>query len=171
MKLSRELNWLLVGLTFAVTGVQAADISAEQEWQIKAEIKELADNYGYYLDHSMAEEYLTIWAEDAIAIDGERRWQGHDELRTRVREAGSGRVSMHLMGTSHIDIIDASHATGTHYATVYAGSYDGPSRAQSEVIKMDGIYLVAKYMDEYILTEDGWKISRRDIDRTFTSAE
>jgi len=36
---------------------------------------------------------------------------------------------------------------------------------------MNGVYLVAKYMDEYILTADGWKISKRDIDRTFTSAD
>ena len=163
----------LVGVFFITlffSSLSAAQISSEQEQLIKMEIKELADNYGYYRDHFMADEYLSIWAEDAVAVDGDRRWQGHDELRTRVPLPGSSnRVTMHVMGTSHIDIIDASHATGVHYATIYGGVSDGP-REQSEIIQMDGIYLVAKYMDEYLLTEDGWKISYRDIDRVFTSA-
>lgn len=169
MKLSNVLCGFLLILAVAMNA-QAQEVSAEQEWQIKAEIKELADNYGYYLDHSMVDEYLSIWSEDAIAVDGDRRWQGHDEMRTRVRAPSSTRLAMHVMGTSHIDIIDANHATGVHYATIYAAALEGP-REQSEIISMEGIYLVAKYMDEYLLTEDGWKISYRDIDRVFTSLD
>jgi hypothetical protein len=150
------------------SSLSAAQISSQQELLIKMEIKELADNYGYYRDHFMADEYLTIWAEDAVAVDGDRRWQGHEELRTRIPDPSSTGLTMHMIGTSHIDIIDESHATGVHYATVYRATLEGP-REQSEIIQMDGVYLVAKYMDEYLLTDDGWKISYRDIDRVFTS--
>jgi len=89
-------------------------------------------------------------------------------LRTRIPDPSSTGLTMHMIGTSHIDIIDESHATGVHYATVYRATLEGP-REQSEIIQMDGVYLVAKYMDEYLLTDDGWKISYRDIDRVFTS--
>ena len=166
----KQVKWYLMSILVAAGSAYAADVSPEQEWQIKAEIKQLADNYGYYRDHFMADEYLTIWAEDAIAIDGDRMWQGHEELRTRIPAPTSTGLTMHVMGTSHIDIIDDSHATGTHYATVYRATLEG-SREQNEIMQMNGVYLVAKYMDEYVRTEDGWKISRRDIDRTFTSAE
>lgn len=165
----KGLGGIFLFCSLFALNVGAQEISAEDEWRIKAELKELADKYGYYRDQFMVEEYLTIWSEDAVAIDGDRRWQGHDELRTRIPDPNTSTgLTMHVMGTSHIEIIDASHATGVHYATVYRGTVDGP-REQNEIIDMGGIYLVAKYMDEYVLTEDGWKISFREIDRTFTS--
>ena len=154
-------------LLSAISSSVLAQVSPDQEWQIKAEIKQLADNYGFYRDHFMTEEYLTIWAEDAIAIDGDRMWQGHEELRTRIPDPSTASHIMHVMGTSHIDIIDATNATGVHYATIFRAIPEDRPREQSTILEMDGVYLVAKYMDEYILTDDGWKISKRDIDRTF----
>jgi len=106
----KKISWALIPILFVFGSADAADVGSEQEWQIKAEIKQLADNYGYYRDHFMADEYLTIWAEDAIAIDGDRMWRGHDELRTRIPSPDSGRLSMHVMGTSHVEIIDDSRA-------------------------------------------------------------
>lgn len=164
----RSLGGIFLFCCLFSINIGAQEISPNDEWRIKVEIKQLSDNYGYYRDHFMVDEYLSIWAEDAIAIDGDRMWEGHEELRTRVPAPTSTRLSMHVMSTSHIDIIDESHATGVHYATIYGARLDGP-REQNEIIETGGVYLIAKYTDEYVLTDEGWKISRREIDRVFSN--
>ncbi len=163
-------NWIWLAVIFSLgSSAHAQQLDAEQQRQIKVEIKELVDNYGYYRDHFMAEEFANLFAEDGKAIDGEKSWQGRDALRARVDAVSRNRLTMHVMGTSHIEIIDANHARGVHYGTIYAKTLE-QGREQSEIISMDGIYLVAKYLDEYILTSEGWKFAVRDIDRVFTSA-
>lgn len=169
MKLYRYLNWVAVGLLFGMTSALAADLSAEQEWQIKAEIKQLVDKYAMSRDNLDAVGYASVFAENGTLIIGGQPFTGRDVLQARVEAANQESVGMHIMSTSQISIIDDHNATGIHYATVYSAIPDDSYEA-GDTLPVAGFVTQGKYFDKYELTDEGWKISERRFERIYTLA-
>lgn len=173
MQLRRQIIKIVTAISLVFVGVNssyAAEISHQQAKEIKAEIKQLVDDYGYYRDSYQAEGYANVFSEDGKFIFRGQVYQGHEALAKRIHDADKTGVSLHMMSSSHVDILDANNATGIHYAAIYSKTPEEPLQ-KGAMISVNGPAVIGKYTDKYVLTENGWKISERMFIPVFNTAE
>lgn len=170
MKLIKKMGCACALLILAVANVQAADMSAEQEWQIKAEIKQLVDRYAMARDNHDAVAYANVFSPNGTLIINGSPYTGRDVLQSRVEAVDPNTLGMHVMSTSQISVIDESHATGIHYATVYGARYP-EGHEEGNTVAVPNFSVMGKYHDKYELTSEGWRIAERRFERVFTAAE
>ena len=154
------LNFVAVTLSLVLVTAQAADLSAEEEWRIKAEIKQLVDRYAMSRDNLDAEGYAGVFAEDGTLFLFGESYTGHDDIASLSESWDVDSVGMHMMSTSQITIVDESNATGIHYSTVY-GAVPPESHEEGGLIEISGPVIQGKYSDVYRLTDEGWRIAER----------
>jgi len=64
------------------------------------------------------------------------------------------------MSSIHIVPVDADHATGVSYATIYS--------APAGATTVEGFAVIGEYHDEFRRTPDGWKIQTRVLKSVFS---
>ncbi len=89
------------------------------------------------------------------------RMVGHDEILDwmTARQKRSDLRSRHVCSTFLCDVIDEDHATGVVYLTLFrseGADDDGP-------VGMSGPSLVGEYRDDFVRTQNGWRISDREL--------
>lgn len=170
MKSIRCMSWVIPGLLFALSGAQAADLSEQDEWMIKAEIKQLVDRYAMSRDNLDAVAYSNTFTENGTLIIGGQPYSGRDVLQARVEGANQESIGMHMMSTSEITVIDENNATGIHYATVY-GAIPGEGHPEGDPIEVAGFATQGKYSDRYERTDEGWRIAERTFERIYRQSQ
>lgn len=171
MKKQQILGFVLAGLTLCSHSlVQAEDMSATEEWGIKAAIKELSDNYGITRDNDDAVGYANNFAEDGSLILYGNRATGRAAIQARAEGGTPNTVRMHVLTSSAINIIDAKHATGVHYMTVYSGQRSDDHK-DGDTVDIANFRVMGKYHDKYVLTDDGWKFAERRLEPIFRATD
>lgn len=115
----------------------------------------LVTDYAYYRDQFNAEQFANLFTEDASLTVVNQTWNGRAEIRQRIEDLKTGSTIRHEMSTIRIVPVDDDHATGVSYATIYA--------APAGVNTVSGFALMGEYHDEFVRTNDGWKISKREL--------
>ncbi len=123
----------------------------------KQAIRDLQVAYSRALDEKRYDDLDQVFVPDAVADYGEAagNQQGLDEIKAACREA--------------LDVLTtAQHLNGNHWAEI-----DGDTaRAGCQLMghqRMDGTLggdhfsLGARYDDELVRTDDGWRITRRTL--------
>ncbi|MCZ0952277.1 MAG: nuclear transport factor 2 family protein [Rhodospirillaceae bacterium] len=164
------MSWVVPGLLLGLSSAQAADLSAQDEWMIKAEIKQLVDTYAMARDNLDAVAYANTFTENGTLIIGGQPHSGRDVLQARVEGANQESIGMHIMSTSDITVIDENNATGIHYATVY-GAIPGEDHPEGDAIDVAGFVAQGKYFDRYERTDEGWRISERRFERIYLQSQ
>ncbi|MDG2089196.1 MAG: nuclear transport factor 2 family protein [Arenicellaceae bacterium] len=170
MKIFQKLALVISAQAMLAMNVIATDLSAAEESQIKAEIKELADAYAINRDNNDAVAYANTFAKDGTLILYGNSYSGRETIQTRIDESDSSGVGMHVMSTSVIEVIDSEHATGVHYATIYGGT-KADSHEAGDIIPLANFRVMGKYHDKYVLTDEGWKFSERRLEPIFSGPE
>lgn len=120
----------------------------------------LVTDYAYYRDRFDAAGFSSLFTDDASLSVGSQTWVGRDDIRARIEGLDSSTTIRHLMSTIRIEPIDEHHATGVSYATIY--SVPAGSNA------VEGFAVIGEYHDSFVLTESGWKISKRELKTVFS---
>lgn len=138
----------------------------EQERAIELACTKLYHRMGLAADSNLL-EFLDLFTTDIVWTRPTMVMHGHDEVRaylTAEAERTAAHVTRHLYTTVVIDVIDAEHASGRAYATIYR---DENPRGGLPV-PMELPELVVSY-DTGFGREDGqWKISRHTATLTFS---
>jgi len=113
----------------------------------------LVTDYAYHRDQFNAKEFANLFTEDASLTVVSQTWVGRAEIEQRIEGLKTGSTIRHEMSTIRIVPIDADHATGVSYATIYS--------APAGVSSVSGFALMGEYHDEFVRTADGWKFSKR----------
>jgi uncharacterized protein (TIGR02246 family) len=113
----------------------------------------LVTDYAYHRDQFNAEEFADLFTEDATLTVVGQTWVGRDNIQQRIEELKTGSTIRHEMSTIRIVPVDADNATGVSYATIYS--------APAGETSVSGFALMGEYLDEFVRTTDGWKISKR----------
>ncbi len=173
MKIKQQIINMLTVISLILISVNtsfAAELTHQQAQEIKSEIKQLVDDYGYYRDILQPEGHANVFAEDGKFMFRGEVYQGREAIAKRIEEHETTGLSMHMMSSSHVDIIDANNATGVHYAAVYSVTPEQPLE-EGEIFPVNGPNVIGKYIDKYVLTSEGWKISERQFTRVFSTTE
>lgn len=120
----------------------------------------LVTDYAYHRDRFDAIEFSNLFTEDASLSVGNQTWKGRDNIRARIEGLDKSGSIRHLMSTIRIEPIDELHATGVSYATIYTASAGSNST--------EGFAVIGEYHDSFVLTDDGWKISNRELKSVFS---
>lgn len=143
-------------------------VDATESVEIRSEILQLVNDYAIYRDRSDAKNYSSLFAVDGCLTVRGNELCGREALYQRLANADGSRVSMHVMSSSQITIIDRDNATGVHYAAVYGGAR---TENQEGPIPVSGFAVLGQYHDHYVRTADGWKISKRIMRPIFVTAD
>lgn len=119
----------------------------------------LVISYAQYRDNYDAVSFAELFTEDGVLIIGANRWNGRDAIRARIESLDSRTTIRHHMSSIRITRIDEDHATGVSYAVIYS--------APPGSNEISGPALIGDYVDQYVRTEDGWKISHRELKSIF----
>tara|TARA_R110002073_G_scaffold84431_1_gene201254 strand:+ start:357 stop:821 length:465 start_codon:yes stop_codon:yes gene_type:complete len=120
----------------------------------------LVTDYAYHRDRFDAVGFSNLFTEDASLTVVGQTWVGRDQIRARIEGLDSSGKIRHLMSTIRIEPIDALHATGVSYATIYSSSADSNS--------VEGFAIMGEYHDNFVLTDAGWRISKRELKSVFS---
>lgn len=115
----------------------------------------LVTDYAFHRDQFNAEEFSNLFTVDASLTVVNQTWIGRPDIKQRIEELKTGSTIRHEMSTIRIVPVDENHATGVSYATIYA--------APEGVTSVTGFVLMGEYHDEFVRTDDGWKISKRTL--------
>jgi len=140
----------------------------DQRIRIERECERLVTRYCHFIDHGEAARVAELFTEDGVWESPEVRMDGIDSLRKGFahRQNRTDRMSRHVCNNLLLEVVDADHATGCVYLTLY--NHDGdPERPISP---LEGARLVGEYRDQFRRTPEGWRFSRRDIHVSFVRA-
>ena len=125
----------------------------------------LAD-YAIYRDHLDADGFANTFSEDGELILGSGSHRGRAAIRENITlRPHPGVAHMILLTTVKITPIDETTATGIAYAIVLNG--DRPVMPGDPPIQMNGITSAVEYHTAFVLTDEGWKISRLELRSIF----
>jgi len=113
----------------------------------------LVTDYAYHRDQFNAKEFADLFTEDASLTVVNQTWVGRTDIQKRIEDLKTGSTIRHEMSTIRIVPIDADHATGVSYATIYS--------APAGETAVKGFNLMGEYHDEFLRTPEGWKFSKR----------
>jgi hypothetical protein len=136
---------------------------------IERECERLVTLYCHYVDHGEAERIADLFAKDGAWRSPEVNMEGQDQVREGFgrRQKNAARMSRHVCNNLLIDVIDADHAEGCVYLTLYR--HDGEEGRR--VSPLEGPVLVGEYRDKFVRTQDGWRFSLREIGVSFLRRE
>ena len=129
------------------------------------EIEVLNNQFCFFLDRSMNDKLLELFAEDAYYRHGDRVSQGRDEIAEvfAARVADAPRTARHVQTGLLIDLASEAQATGVSCCVTYAADAEPP------IVGTEPL-LVADFYDDYRKGDDGrWRISARNIKRVFVA--
>lgn len=169
MKFYSKLGLGLI-LLMMVTLAPAADLTEAETLKIKADIKQLVDNYAITRDNWDAKGHANLFTEQAKLIMNGAVTQGREAVQKRIEGLNHNGRSLHMMTSSQITIIDKNTATGIQYVAVYTNTPEQPVK-EEESIAVKGPSRMGKYFDKYERTPEGWKFAERRLQTVFTTAE
>jgi hypothetical protein len=132
---------------------------------IRLAIEDLNAAFAYHLDHNQVEPLVDLFTANARYSHGERQSEGREALRAlfTARTSGGARTTRHLYSGLRIVIDDERSASGESVCMAFAANQLPP-------VAFCTPYLVADFVDRYILDSDGrWRIEQRDIRRIFAA--
>lgn len=142
------------------------ELKAEDLIIIRQALTGLNNDFCYYLDHGMVDELVDLFCKDAVYTHGQRVSNGREEIRQLFapRRGAENRTSRHLQSGLRIQVTGFEHASGQSVCLTFGANEQPPVAPATP-------YLVADFIDEYMLCNDGrWRIKKRCIERIFTAA-
>jgi uncharacterized protein (TIGR02246 family) len=150
--------------------VEAAD--AEELARINAIVtacERLEHDYALYRDRGDPEGFASIFTEDGEWGRPTTVLKGRDAIRDYIASSAGGppEVHMQFQSTIQVTVIDDSTATGISYALVL----EAPVPEDGLPVSIAGFQVASESRSTYKLTDEGWKIAKREYTTMFVDPE
>ena len=159
MKILRLLK--LSALLLVFSGISQAQ-SAQNNDVIEA-CTRLINEYAFARDAFDAERYAATFTEDGEMVLPNQVLKGRPALIRRINEARGKTFDRHLVTSIDITPIDEITAKGISYFMVF----QAPGSAAEALPVTEYKLLVLEYHDDFKLTDEGWRFSRRSAKMNF----
>ncbi|HWA62655.1 MAG TPA: nuclear transport factor 2 family protein [Caulobacteraceae bacterium] len=127
----------------------------------------LVTQYCHFVDHGEAERIAELFAEDGSWRSPEQVMAGREAIARgfRRRQDNTGRLSRHVCDNLLVEVVDADHATGVVYLTLYREDGE-PGRPYATLTPA----LLGEYRDTFVRTPEGWRFHTRETIVAFRPA-
>lgn len=130
----------------------------------------LCNQFAVFNDAGRHEELAGLFIEEgryARPLDPENFVLGRAPILAAFKARPQDKVFRHLITNIVIDVLDAKSARGLCYVTLFSGSTNNP--AEKFGLKANPSILIGEYHDEFVLTDLGWRFSKRAGRLIFTT--
>ena len=129
----------------------------------------LEHDYAIYRDRGDAEAFANIFTEDGEWGRPTTVLKGRDAIREYIASSAGDPPDAHLQLQTTIQItpVDETTATGISYAIVL----EAPIPDEGLPATIVGFQVASESRSTYRLTEEGWKIARREYTTLFVDPE
>lgn len=144
-------------------------MSPEEKSAIEWQCAQLALRFIAHGDRQEWRAMCALLTEDASfarPTDPDSPINGRAAIRKAFESRPADRITRHLCTNQVVTALSPTKARGSLYALLFTG--DEAKVAQFGV-SADACRLVGEFEDEYVLTDDGWRIAKRTGRIVFTA--
>ena len=132
-----------------------------QTQSIEAACTKLVNLYYQFNDNRKFKAASELFTEDgalARPTDPENFTTGKANILAAWESRPNDRIARHVISNIIIDVVDAEHAKGSCYATLFMAPVDAEKAKFG--VKANPSQLMGEFDLDFSLTDDGWKIAR-----------
>src|SRR5262245_58600390 len=134
---------------------EMSDISIERACE------RLVLDFAYFSDHQDYESLASLFTPDGtMARPAGDPLVGRAAILKSYQSRPAGRLTRHVCTNIRITVESADRARALTYAIVYSANPSEPSEAHFG-LKADPRQLLGEFEDEFVRTEEGWRIAVR----------
>ncbi|MBC9226488.1 hypothetical protein GL325_09155 [Aeromicrobium sp. 636] len=136
---------------------------------IEHECTKLMTLYCLHLDHPDADGFAGIFTQDALYKPAARPEpvRGRYAIRAWLEAYPRDRLGRHVSTNQVVDVLDEDHARGRSYGVVWREPEPRAGVVSSNVSPRS----LVEYFDEFVRTDEGWRISFRYYQLNFMHAD
>jgi hypothetical protein len=137
---------------------------------IEQACSKLISQFAVFNDAGRHEDLVNLFIEDgryARPTDPENYVTGKTAILAAFKARPADKLTRHLITNVVVDVSSPITAQGICYVTLYTGSTAVPAEKFGFVANAK--QLIGEYLDEFVLTEEGWKFSQRSGKLIFTT--
>ena len=135
---------------------------------IERECERISIAYARHVDFRDYDAFVDLFSEDC-RLDVGGLVEGRAALQGWLARRPENLRSRHVFTNISIDVIDADHARGVTYVTLYR--HVGDEALAPRAIELVGPAAVGHYEDEFVRTVDGWRFASRTAYLAFIRAD
>ena len=135
---------------------------------IERECERVSIAYARHVDFRNYDAFVDLFAEDC-RLDVGGLVEGREAIRAWLARRPENLRSRHVFTNISIEVIDADHASGVTYVTLYR--HVGDEALAPRAIELVGAAAVGHYEDEFVRTVDGWRFASRTAHLAFIRAD
>lgn len=151
------------GLVPAKEASSVSELIDLERLQIEHACARLSVGYANHIDARRYDAFVELFADDA-ELDTGGLLRGKEAIRRAMARRSDRLRSRHVLTNILIDVIDADHARGVTYLTLYRHIGDVPDSEPIERTLPAGI---GQYKDEFVRGANGFRIARRVLTFAF----
>ena len=130
---------------------------------IERACEKLSIAYARHIDFREYDAFADLFTEDGeLQVQGSLL-KGREAMMGFLTGRPANRRSLHIFTNIWTNVLDANHAEGITYLSLFRADQDGDRPA-----KVPGPMMAGYYTDKFARTEKGWRIARRDGTILFT---
>lgn len=128
---------------------------------IERACERLVFDFAYFSDRQDYESLAALFTPDgAMTRPAGDVLVGRAAIIDSYRSRGAGRITWHSCTNVRITVESVDRARGLTYAIVYSANANRPPEAHFG-IPADPRHLIGEFEDEFVRTEEGWRIAAR----------
>ncbi len=132
-------------------------MKTEEQAQCLRECARLCNDFAWTVDTGAYDSFIALFAPDGVFERPGLVSRGHAAIRSFLDARPTDRVTRHVCSNIRIDMTGPGTAKGTSSALMFAA----PATQAATLPLPGGGPMVVDYTDDYVLTDDGWKIKHR----------
>ena len=143
-------------------------MQALERIEIERACEQLSIAYARHVDFKEYDRFVELFTEDGY-LDAGGALEGRAAIRRWLAQRSDRLRSRHVFTHISVEVIDADHARGITYLSLYR--HVGDESLADDPIALAGPAAVGHYEDEFVRTPSGWRIARRVLRMAFLRAD
>lgn len=131
-------------------------------YETEAACRRLVVAFAHHIDHREFDRVAALFTEDGVWDRHGERLEGPDRILALLERRPPTQIERHVMTNIHVSQESPDECAGTSYVTIFRAESE-PGRPAA----VEGPVGVGEFHDRFRLTDTGWKISFRTVERVF----
>lgn len=131
----------------------------EDKLRCERECTRLCNDFAWTVDQRDYDAFVELFAEDGAFERAGQRSVGHAAIRQFLDARPADRITRHIVSNIRVDLTGPATAAGTCSALMYQATHESAA-APTQPLHVSAP-VVVDYVDDYLLTNRGWKFACR----------
>jgi ketosteroid isomerase-like protein len=131
-------------------------------YETEAACRRLIVAFAHHIDRREFDRVAALFTEDGVWDRHGERLEGPDQILAQLEGRPPTQIERHVMTNIHVSQESPDECSATSYLTLFRAEAE-PGRPA----EVEGPVGIGEFHDRFRLTDTGWKISFRTVERVF----